>query len=681
MGRVFKLLLWLVGGFVTLFVLASVAIYMFFDPNDFREQISSSVKNQTGRDLTIAGDISLDIFPWLAVEVGESSFGNAPGFGDEPMASFERASFSVRLLPVILRREIVVGAADIESLRLNLEVNQSGVSNWEDLVPQESARDADTSTASESGGGIDVNSIGIIDATISYANHESGETISINQLNLEIGRLTGDGSDVPVEAGMQFDVQPSGLGGTLELDTNLAFNAANGELRLNGVTVDGTLEGVAVIPTTISLRTDGVEILTNESRVTLQTIDLTALDMHIVADIEPLSYEDQITPRATIAVETFSPRSLMQLFGVPPPETADPAALSRVTINATAEVTAVAIELSEVAIKLDDTSFTGELSIPTSTTGFYQFDLAGDSIDLSRYMEPADVSESTASADAAPIEIPADLIRPLNARGKFKLDKATMGNIVLENVDLGLNSSKGKMRVFPISSQLFGGTYRGDVRIDVSGEVPALSLNEEIAGVDLAKLAKAMFAADNVTGAIDGSFVLQGRGNDMLSIQKDLSGNLSLELTDGTYVGTDIWYELRRARATLKGEQAPEAVLPATTAFSAVRMSGVVTDGIMQSDDLFAELPFMQLTGSGQVDIPAGTVDYGMTARILEQPEFLSNASAEELQEFTEAVIPLKISGPLASPSVQPDLEKLLRDKVEDEVKDLLKDKLKGLFD
>jgi AsmA protein len=126
---------------------------------------------------------------------------------------------------------------------------------------------------------------------------------------------------------------------------------------------------------------------------------------------------------------------------------------------------------------------------------------------------------------------------------------------------------------------------------------------------------------------------------------------------------------------------APEAVLPATTAFSTVRMSGVVTDGIMRSDDLFAELPFMQLTGNGQVDIPAATVDYAMTARILEQPEFLSNATAEELQEFTEAVIPLKVSGPLASPSVQPDLDKLLRDRVEDEVKDLLKDKLKGLFD
>ena len=111
-----------------------------------------------------------------------------------------------------------------------------------------------------------------------------------------------------------------------------------------------------------------------------------------------------------------------------------------------------------------------------------------------------------------------------------------------------------------------------------------------------------------------------------------------------------------------------------------MRMTAVVTDGVMRSDDLFAELPFMQLTGGGQVDIPSATVDYRMTARILERPELLRDATAEELEEFTEAVIPLKVTGPLASPSIKPALEKLLQKRLEDEIKDKLKDKLKDLF-
>jgi AsmA protein len=296
-------------------------------------------------------------------------------------------------------------------------------------------------------------------------------------------------------------------------------------------------------------------------------------------------------------------------------------------------------------------------------------------------MEPADESSQAAAAEVVPVEIPADMIRPLNVRGKLKIARASLGNIVFENVDVGINSSNGKMRIFPVTAGLFGGAYNGDVRIDVSERTPSLSLNEKVVNVDLARLVKAMFEQDNVTGTINGTFALGGSGVDTNAIQRDLSGNMSLELKDGTYEGVDVWYELRRARALLKGEEAPTPVLPAKTAFSSVRMTGVVAEGVMHSDDLFAELPFMQLTGGGRVDIPTATIDYNMTARVFEKPELVRVATPEEIAAFTKIAIPLKITGPLASPSIKPDVEALLRKRVEDEVKDKLKDKLKDLFD
>lgn len=678
MGRVVKYLLWLIGGFIALFVLAAVALYVFFDPNDFRDEISSSVKNQTGRELSIEGDISLDLFPWLAVEVGKARLGNSPGFGDEPMASFDRASFSVRLLPVILRREVVVGAADIEGLRLNLKVDSRGVSNWSDLVPDETEQDSES--GSETSRDIDINSIEIINAVVRYSDDEAGEVIELDDVNVNIGRLKSDGSPVPFNVEMDFDIQPAGLIGAVAVKTSLAFDSDTGVLQLNDLAVDGTAEGIASIPTRMNLNTDQLEVATNESQISVQPVDIEMLDISIHLDIQPFSYNDRITPTATVAIDAFSPRTLMQLFDVQPPETADPVALSRVIVDVRSQLTATAIELTNVVIKLDDTTFTGTLSVPRVATGFYQFDLTGDSIELANYMEPADASVAAEGSETVPVEIPTELIRPLNVRGKLQFATASLGNIIFQNVDLGLNSSNGKMRLYPVSSELFAGTYSGDVRIDVSGSTPSLSLDEKVAGVDLARLAQAMFDQENVTGTIDGSFSLAGSGKDMAAIQRDLSGNMSLDLQDGSYQGTDVWYELRRARAVLKGETPPEPVLPATTSFSTVRVSGTVTDGVMRSDDLFAELPYMQLTGAGQVDIPDATINYSMLARILERPEFLSDATAEELDEFTEAEIPFKISGPLASPSIKPDLEKLLKNRVEEEIKDKLQDKLKDLF-
>lgn len=643
MGQLVRFVLWLVAGLAGLFVIAAVALYFFFDPNDFRGDISAAVKDRTGRDLVIEGDISLDFFPWLAIEVGATTLGDAPGFGDEPMARFDRARLRVKLMPLLLDREITVGTAIIEGLVLNLQENKHGVGNWEDLVADNEPQADNTESGGQSD--IDITGIDFLHATVSYKDGASGAVYRLSDLAMKIGRISG-------------------------MET----------LTIDGLTLDGTLEGIAAEPSRLRVATGGIEIQTVQQVIALQTLELEVLGIEIAADVEPFSYADGVEPVAVIQIAAFSPRKVMAQFGVEPPNTADPGVLSQVSISAKAQLTPTAFELSSATVKLDDTMLTGMLSVPRDSSGTYRFDLAADAIDLNRYMEPASESASGGDTASATVEIPADLIRPITARGKFRIGTVTLGDVILENVELGLNTNNGRLHLYPITADLFGGTYSGDVRIDVAGRISKLSVNEKIADVDLARLAKAMFGQENITGKINGAFSLSGKGEDMAAIQRSLAGKISFELNNGTYEGMDIWYELRRARALIKGEQAPEAVLPAKTEFSVVRATGVITDGIMRNDDLFAELPFMQITGKGQVDLAAATVDYNMTARILERPEFLRDATAAELDEFTKAVIPLKITGPLAAPSVRPDLEKLLRKRVEDEIKDRLKDTLRDLL-
>lgn len=643
MGQLVRFVLWLVAGLAGLFVIAAVALYFFFDPNDFRGDISAAVKDRTGRDLVIEGDISIDFFPWLAIEVGATTLGDAPGFGDEPMARFDRARLRVKLMPLLLDREITVGTAIIEGLVLNLQENKHGVGNWEDLVADNEPQADNTESGGQSD--IDITGIDFLHATVSYKDGASGAVYRLSDLAMKIGRISG-------------------------MET----------LTIDGLTLDGTLEGIAAEPSRLRVATGGIEIRTVQQVIALQTLELEVLGIEIAADVEPFSYADGVEPVAVIQIAAFSPRKVMAQFGVEPPNTADPGVLSQVSISAKAQLTPTAFELSSATVKLDDTMLTGMLSVPRDSSGTYRFDLAADAIDLNRYMEPASESASGGDTASATVEIPADLIRPITARGKFRIGTVTLGDVILENVELGLNTNNGRLHLYPITADLFGGTYSGDVRIDVAGRISKLSVNEKIADVDLARLAKAMFGQENITGKINGAFSLSGKGEDMAAIQRSLAGKMSFELNNGTYEGMDIWYELRRARALIKGEQAPEAVLPAKTEFSIVRATGVITDGIMRNDDFFAELPFMQITGKGQVDLAAATVDYNMTARILERPEFLRDATAAELDEFTKAVIPLKITGPLAAPSVRPDLEKLLRKRVEDEIKDRLKDTLRDLL-
>jgi AsmA protein len=330
---------------------------------------------------------------------------------------------------------------------------------------------------------------------------------------------------------------------------------------------------------------------------------------------------------------------------------------------------------------LDETTFRGELVVPRDAGGTFRLDLAADSIDLNRYMAPAgDATATGASAADAPVEIPADLIRAVNASGNLTLEQVTMGAMQFQNVVVALNAANDSLRIHPISAEFFDGSYTGDIRINAAGSVPVLSVNEQISNVSLTSLGRAMFEVDKLTGTIDGSFQLSGRGNDMAQIQRTLRGDMSFTLKDGTWEGIDVWHELRRARAIFRQEAPPEPVLPARTRFSEVRATGKVTDGVLRNDDFFAELPFMRLNGHGSVNMPAASIDYSLSARVFDRPEFMQDVSPKELEDLTRVAIPLRITGPLASPKIGIDLEELLEDQIREELEDTIKDKLKDLF-
>jgi AsmA protein len=501
-------------------------------------------------------------------------------------------------------------------------------------------------------GALDISGMEIRDAAIRYSDAQAGGSYTLTDVNLATGSMTSDENNI---------------------------------IRIDGFSIDALVEGVADVPTTFRLETSSIEMDGNAEVISLDRVELSLLGLDISADVEPFSYADEITPIAAIQVDAFSLRNLMQRLDIEAPETADPNALGKVSIDATVRVSSTALALTDLTLVMDETTFTGELSIPQGDNDIYRLELTADSIDLDKYMAPAVEVESTAAADEPPIEIPSELIRLINARGSLKVGDANLGGMRFENVELGLNTNNGNLRLHPISATLFEGTYNGDVRIDASGDTPVMSVNERIEGVQLGALAQAMFEQDNISGTINGSFKLSGRGSDLAAIQRDLDGDISFELVDGAWEGTDIWYELRRARAAIKQEPAPEPQLPARTQFSQVRASGPVRNGVFSNNDLLAELPFMQLTGKGSVNLVEATVDYRISARVFDKPELIGDdISADELKDFTKTVIPIRVSGSLTAPSITPDVGKLLEEQVkkevEDKIKDKLEDKLKDLF-
>ena len=686
MAKLLKLILYAVAGVVGVIVIAAVALLLFFDPNDFRDTISTQVKNATGRDLTIEGDLSISLFPWLAVEIGRTTLGNADGFGDEPFVNFDSARLSVRVMPLLTRQEIAVGTAALDGFEANLAVAADGTTNWDDLAQAGQASDG-AAAESDTGGGdvmLDIANVSLNDARINYADAQSGSRYSVTDLNLATGRIAA-GETFDIDGGFAFTAEPGELAGNLSIAGSITLGEAMQSLTTDGLSIDGSIAGLVSEPTEFRLVSRSIALDAEREQIDLGEIDLTVLGLSMAATVEPYGYSGTSDLSAALRVAEFSLKELMRTLDIEPPVTADENALQRLSFEANAVVGQTALTLTSMNLVMDDTTMTGELAVPLTESGSLAFNLVADSITLDNYMAPADEAAAETEEPAADIEIPVDLIRTLKAQGSVRMAEAFLGPIAFTDMELGVNGADGRLRLHPITANFFDGGYQGDVRIDTAGSAPTLSVNERIANVNLAAMAKALYDADNITGTINGSFELGGSGATLSAIAADIDGNMAFELLDGAWEGTDVWHQLRSARALYKREAPPEPRNPPRTEFSSITATGVVTDGVFQNDDLLAQMPFLRVTGNGEVDLGVREIDYSVQARVLEKPEFMSGASDEELSDFTEALIPIRITGSLANPSFRPDIEAMFRAEVEaaieekaDELKEDLFNRLLG---
>ncbi|MDR2868867.1 MAG: AsmA family protein, partial [Deferribacteraceae bacterium] len=139
MKKFVKIALIALGSLILLLILAVIILPMIIDVNSFKPQITKIVSDQTGRELTIDGDIKLRVLPRLSIDLTGIRFTNAEGFEPENMASIGHASFGVALFP-LLSKEIRVTRIILEDTELYYAVNAEGVTNIDDILALQAAK-------------------------------------------------------------------------------------------------------------------------------------------------------------------------------------------------------------------------------------------------------------------------------------------------------------------------------------------------------------------------------------------------------------------------------------------------------------------------------------------------------------------------------------------------------------
>jgi AsmA protein len=179
---------------VLFFVAAAVLLPLIFDPNDYKQALVEQVKEQTGRDLRIDGDIELSVFPWIGIDVGKVALSNAAGFAEPVFAGTDEISIRVKLLPLLSKR-VEMDTITVHGLTLNLARDAAGRNNWDDLAAAGSGAGA-TGTTDASGGqmaaaALAIGGLDIRDANLSWDDASQGQRFDISKLSMRTYRRRG----------------------------------------------------------------------------------------------------------------------------------------------------------------------------------------------------------------------------------------------------------------------------------------------------------------------------------------------------------------------------------------------------------------------------------------------------------------------------------------------------------
>jgi AsmA protein len=260
MGKLVRYLIYFVGLLIILIIAAVLLVPRFFDPNDFKPQITTLVKDKTGRDIVIDGDIKLSVFPWIGVSLGKVVLNELPVFGNQPLLAIDSADVKVKLLPLI-SKQVELDRVSLDGLKLNLVRLPNGIANWETLagnpdsplsdgtnnVPAES-ESSDENNTKEAGIGLSALSVAglsLSNANISFDDRSAPQKIVIDQLNLNVDEVSFDGP-IPFDAEFIANVSHPQLQDTMKVSGRLTLNEAMDQFTVDNLKLNTDVEGSVV---------------------------------------------------------------------------------------------------------------------------------------------------------------------------------------------------------------------------------------------------------------------------------------------------------------------------------------------------------------------------------------------------------------------------------------------------
>lgn len=675
MGKPLKIVLYSLITLALVIVIAAIVLPFIIDPNDFKPQLAAAVKKQTGRQLDIAGDLHLSVFPWLGIKTGKIALDNPPEFQKAAavFAEIDELSVKVKLLP-LLSKQIEVDRIMIDGLSLNLIKNKQGISNWDDLIVKNQGSDTTKvpanktpAAAAESVGALAIAGLSLKNSTINWNDLQAENRIRVKALNLETDQLVFN-EPMSLNLGFELEAPKAELNETIKLATMLDLNKTLDHVKLTEIDLTSQTQAPNVPGGVLKGRLQAAADLDLKSqRLVVSGLKVNAGTLNLSADITGTSIKDHPQFAGPVSIASFNPSQLLRQWQIDLPAMQAPDALSRLSADFNLKASPTSAELQNLSLKLDDSSLTGTVRLDRFAPLAVVFNLAIDTLDLDRYLPPKQQKPAAAKNVASPAAavaagaslFPVATLKQLNVDGLLGLDKLKANNLTLQGLHLKLKAKNGVLSTEQRIDNLYQGSYSGALNLNVNGRIPVLAVNESMAKVRIEPLLTDLNQkAARITGNVNANATLQSSGNSPQQLKSSLNGQLAFDFTDGVIKGFNLQQTIDDAKSLIKGSPLVTDNPKDQTVFSEIKGTADVINGVIVNKDLSADSSKVNVTGAGNINLNTEQVDYQLKGRLVK-----SKATATQPAEFSALPVIIDVKGSFNKPAVTLDVAQMLLEK------------------
>ncbi|MBA1261912.1 AsmA family protein [Stutzerimonas stutzeri] len=737
MKAIGKILGLVILGLLLLIVALGFALTHLFDPNDYKDEIRELARSKAGLELDIRGDIGWSLFPWLGLELHDTSLASA-SIPQQPLADLRMLGLSVRVLP-LFSREVQMSDITLNGLNLTLTRDENGEGNWEGIgqpaqqqaqAETEPAEPASETTAQPRSGKtsrplqLDIDSLTIKDARVTYQDAQSGQHLSAEGIELTTGAIR-EGEPIPLKLNAFFGSNKPVMRARTELQGNLRFDNKLQRYQFEDLRLTGEASGEPLQGKTLSFSAQGQLLADLAADVAeWSSLKFTANQLRGLGELKAGNLQEQPTINGTLSIAPFNLREFLDGLGQELPAMADNSSLGKAELITRLNATTNSLSLEELTLKLDDSTFTGQLGISDFARQALRVDLKGDRLDLDRYLPPpvkdettqARQSEVKASETAAigsgttplpekPTQqawseasvLPIATLRTLDTRISLAIGSLTAMKLPLDNFSLKTRTSGGLLTLESLKSGLYNGRLDATASLDARPDIPLLNAQTHIAHVPVERLLQSQGEQVVVKGLLNLDSNIRTQGNSQKAWIDGLNGKVGFVLDNGILVDANLEQQLCRAIATLNRKPLTSEPRSKDTPFRELKGNLTLRNGVASNPDLKASIPGLTVNGNGDVDLRVLGMDYRIGILIEGDKGAMPDEACQVNERYEGIEWPLRCRGPLelgakacrfdndalgkvAARLAGEKLSEKLEEKLGDKVSPDLKDAIKGLF-